>query len=94
MSLRLLKIELEQAELQRSIHKQMEDSVSKMQRKHFLTEQLRQVQGPGFICWGKFLALQLVLVASQPTTLLDFSIPSFLSSCQMRGRRPVNSRKL
>jgi ATP-dependent Lon protease len=41
MSLRLLKIELEQAELQRSIHKQMEDSVSKMQRKHFLTEQLR-----------------------------------------------------
>ena len=41
MSLRLLKIELEQAELQRSIHKQMEVSVSKMQRKHFLTEQLR-----------------------------------------------------
>lgn len=43
-SLRLLKIELEQAELQRSIHKQMEDSVSKMQRKHFLTEQLKIIK--------------------------------------------------
>mmetsp|Transcript_28692 Transcript_28692/g.58705 ORF Transcript_28692/g.58705 Transcript_28692/m.58705 type:complete len:978 (+) Transcript_28692:88-3021(+) len=43
-TLRLLKIELEQAEMQKSIHKQMEENVSKMQRKHFLTEQLKIIK--------------------------------------------------
>ncbi len=43
-ALRLLKIELEQAEIQRSIQKQMEDSVTKMQRKHYLTEQLKIIK--------------------------------------------------
>ena len=43
-ALRLLKIELEQAELQKTIHKQMEEHVSKIQRKHFLTEQLKIIK--------------------------------------------------
>lgn len=43
-TLRLLKIELEQAEMQKTIHKQMEENVSKMQRKHFLTEQLKIIK--------------------------------------------------
>jgi endopeptidase La len=43
-SLRLLKIELEQAEVQKTIQNQMEDNVSKIQRKHFLTEQLKIIK--------------------------------------------------
>jgi len=43
-ALRLLKIELEQAEVQKTIQHQMEDNVSKMQRKHFLTEQLKIIK--------------------------------------------------
>ena len=43
-ALRLLKIELEQAEVQKTIQNQMEDNVSKMQRKHFLTEQLKIIK--------------------------------------------------
>jgi len=43
-ALRLLKIELEQAEVQKTIQNQMEDNVSKMQRKHFLTEQLKVIK--------------------------------------------------
>lgn len=43
-ALRLLKIELEQAEVQKTIRNQMEDNVSKMQRKHYLTEQLKIIK--------------------------------------------------
>jgi len=43
-ALRLLKIELDQAEVQKTIQNQMEDNVSKIQRKHFLTEQLKIIK--------------------------------------------------
>ena len=43
-ALRLLKIELEQAEVQKTIQSQMEDNVSKIQRKHFLSEQLKIIK--------------------------------------------------
>mmetsp|Transcript_13202 Transcript_13202/g.46246 ORF Transcript_13202/g.46246 Transcript_13202/m.46246 type:complete len:924 (+) Transcript_13202:98-2869(+) len=43
-TLNLLKVELEQAEVQKTIHKQMEEKISKSQRKHYLAEQLKIIK--------------------------------------------------